>query len=144
MSDLSKKLNIKNDDDSLLIVNPIYGFIKDLEAEHDGDIHTELEDELYNFILIFGTLQFELEELAHRYSEYLTPGGVLWLAYPKKSSTNFGDGDCSKGTLWNVLKDYDFEALRDISLTEDFNAIRYRSTRMMRVSEDTIELQIEE
>lgn len=51
--------------------------------------------------------------------------GVLWFAYPKKSSKKY-DSDISRDDGWQPLGELGFEGVRQVAIDEDWSALRFR------------------
>ena len=81
---LVKKLGIKEGFD-ILIVNPPAGFEHQLELPKDVTVNGKSKKPR-DFVLLFAKNQHLLEQEFSRYSAKLTPAGILWISWPKKTS----------------------------------------------------------
>lgn len=66
-----------------------------------------------------------LEALIHQVLPGLDPDAVLWLAYPKKSSRRYSS-DITRDSGWAPLAQYDYEPVSQVSLDEDWSALRFK------------------
>jgi len=55
----------------------------------------------------------------------MDPSGLIWVAYPKKSSKKY-KSDLSRDDFWDALKDLGLEPVRQIALDEDWSALRFK------------------
>ncbi|MBP1154450.1 MULTISPECIES: hypothetical protein [unclassified Paenibacillus] len=56
------------------------------------------------------------------------PGGMLWFAYPKKTSKKY-KADISRDEGWQPLIDLGFEGVRLAAIDDDWSDIRFRNAR---------------
>jgi len=117
-----KKLNYKGQD-PILIIDPPDQFqpvINGLTAE----IHTQIRRK-YDFILFF------VRSLADAYNQVeaivnaLEEDGHLWLCYPKGTSKKY-EANINRTRAWDVLSPYDFEAVSQIAIDDDWSALRFK------------------
>ncbi len=95
-----------------------------------------------SFLLAFVTRQEDVNRLAPQADDALQGDGVLWFAYPKKSSKKY-TCDFNRDTGWEALGRLGFEPVRMIAIDEDWSALRFRRvayiktmTRSKALSED--------
>ena len=81
---LVKKLGIK-EGFNILIVHAPEDFDTQLELREDVTVSVKARKP-YDFVLFFTKSQQELEKEFSRYSAKLTPAGMLWVSWPKKTS----------------------------------------------------------
>jgi len=81
---LVKKLGIK-EDFNILIANAPNDFAQHLELP-DGVTVNGRSKQPVDFVLFFVKSQSELEKKFSHYSARLTPAGMLWISWPKKTS----------------------------------------------------------
>ena len=81
---LVKKLGIK-EGFNLLIVDPPKDFDRELDLPDDVTITIKTRSP-YDFVLFFTKSRHALEKEFSRYSAKLTPAGMLWVSWPKKTS----------------------------------------------------------
>ena len=77
------------------------------------------------FVLAFVRSAAELAERAPKLAAALANDGVLWLAYPKKSSKRYTT-DLSRDASWQPLGDLGMEPVRQVAVDEDWSALRFR------------------
>jgi hypothetical protein len=58
--------------------------------------------------------------------------GVLWFAYPKKSSKRYKGTDISRDNGWQPLGDVGFEPVRQIAIDSDWSALRFRRVEFIK------------
>ena len=76
------------------------------------------------FVLAFVRSAAELAERAPK-AAALVDDGVLWVAYPKKSSKRY-TSDLSRDDSWQPLGDLGMEPVRQVALDADWSALRFR------------------
>jgi hypothetical protein len=79
----------------------------------------------YGFAIFFVKSCAEIARLADKAAGKLDGDGVLWFAYPKKSSKRYSS-DIGRDDGWIPLGDHGFEGVRQIAIDEDWSAIRFR------------------
>ena len=65
----------------------------------------------------------------------LTADGTLWFAYPKKSSRKYCS-DIYRDHGWEVLIDRGMHPVRQVSVDDDWSALRFRNSRYIKSSSD--------
>ena len=81
---LVKKLGIKSGF-NLVLVNAPNGFSKGLDLPTEVEINSRSREPL-DFALLFVASERELRAAFAQYAARLKPAGMLWVAWPKKSS----------------------------------------------------------
>ncbi|CAM3397210.1 DUF3052 domain-containing protein [Marinicrinis lubricantis] len=124
MHPLLKKLQYKEEGPMLIVGSPqqFAGTMKELAPY---EIHTEPKEDHYNFILIFVKSQHEVEQYAGMAVERLHSDGVLWFAYPKKTSKKY-EADIHRDRGWDALNCLNYTGVRQIAIDEDWSALRFR------------------
>ena len=79
----------------------------------------------FPFALAFVTSCAEIEALAAKVADRVEEDGILWFAYPKKSSKRY-DSDVGRDDSWGPLGEVGFEPVRQIAIDEDWSALRFR------------------
>jgi hypothetical protein len=134
MEKLLKKLNYKGQKRIALIngskdfVDSVSGTIPDVQIDPEIDPRYP-----YEFILLFVQQVEEIENLAPRALHNLVCDGILWFAFPKKSSRNF-DSDIDRDHGWEVLIDRGFDRVRQVVIDDNWSALRFRNARYIRSS----------
>jgi hypothetical protein len=83
------------------------------------------------FILVFVTMQQEVDTLAPAVAQKLEGDGVLWFCYPKGSSKKY-KCNFNRDTGWNVLGQQGFEGVRMVAVDEDWSALRFRKVQFIK------------
>lgn len=81
---LVKKLGIKSGS-SIALVNAPPRFSEELDLPEELEINSTSRKPL-DFVLLFVRTEKELRKSFSRYAARLKPAGMLWVAWPKKSS----------------------------------------------------------
>lgn len=77
----------------------------------------------YDLVQLFATTMRDLRAGIQRAIAATTPGGVLWLCYPKKTS---GIGDLSREAVWEGVRPTGWGPVTQIALDEVWSALRFR------------------
>lgn len=84
---LAKKLGIKEGFSMLLYHSPEYYFNLFADLPENLSIHKTLVDKEFDFVHVFCTSIQELEEIAGKHKNCLKQNGMLWVSWPKGSSS---------------------------------------------------------
>lgn len=123
--DLLVKLNAK-EQTALMVLNTPASFLPTLEAwESKLTVVEESATEPCPFVLIFTRDKAQLEEMKPVLKRIMDPAGLIWIAYPKKTSKKY-KSDLSRDDFWEALKDLGLEPVRQIAVDEDWSALRFR------------------
>lgn len=123
-SPLTRKLGIKPGH-RLLIVNAPEGYREKLVPLPEGvKMYITAEGGTFDFILLFVKSKADVDIHALHAVEALKPGGLLWLAYPKKTSGITTDVSRDEG--WDTLKNAHYEGVSLIAIDETWSATRFR------------------
>lgn len=77
------------------------------------------------FALAFVERQKDLDKLSAAIVAKATGDALLWIAYPKATSTRYAcDFNRDKG--WDVLRMSGFDCVRQVAIDEDWSALRFR------------------
>lgn len=123
-----KKLQLKEQNDLLIVAAPeefeaaIESLGPDLRVSRDWR-----SPRRRGFVLVFVRSCAEIEALAPRAVQRLEADGLLWFAYPKKSSRRYSC-DIGRDDSWGPLGELGFEGVRMIAVDEDWSALRLRET----------------
>jgi hypothetical protein len=79
----------------------------------------------YGFALFFVKSCADIEKVAPKAAEKIEGDGLLWFAYPKKSSPNY-TSDISRDDGWKPLGELGFEGVRQVAIDDDWSALRFR------------------
>ena len=132
MEYLLKKLNYK-EQERICIVNGNNGFADRIQKLKPGIRVDEKIDPkyLYEFCLIFVKDESDLKDTVPQSIHNLTEDGVLWFAYPKKSSKKY-NSDISRDKGWDLVNSHGFQPVRQVSIDEDWSALRFRNVRFIK------------
>jgi hypothetical protein len=131
-NELLKKLNYKGQK-RFALINADDDFFENLSKTLDGVlIDREIDQRFpYGFMIIFVNLVSDVEVLAPRALHNLISDGVLWFAYPKKTSKKF-HSDLDRDHGWEVLIDRGFDKVRQVAVDSDWSALRFRNARYIK------------
>ncbi|MCV2351219.1 hypothetical protein [Paucibacter sp. Y2R2-4] len=85
------------------------------------------------FALAFTTQQAELDALSQLLTGKAEGDALIWFAYPKGSSKCF-KCDFNRDTGWDSMRSAGFDTVRQISIDEDWTALRFRRLEFIRSS----------
>ena len=125
MSDLFKKLNLKNQSE-ILVLQPPRSFEKELEKLEDVQILRDLNAAAkFDFVLAFVTSEEEIDRWTNPVKEKAPGDAVIWFAYPKTSSKKY-QVNINRDRGWDALEDAGFKPVRQVSIDQDWSALRFR------------------
>lgn len=131
MTPLFKKLNLKAQTD-LLVVNPPPSFTAELSALTGVTIHHNVDSlAVIEFSLAFVTQQQDVDNLAAAIGPRVQGDGLVWFAYPKRSSKHYTD-DINRDTGWAALGQLGFEPVRQVAIDTDWSALRFRRVEFIK------------
>ena len=126
MSEIFKKLQLKTANPILIVDAPDEFQPHLAELDDSVQVHSETSaDELYELALFFVKSAAAIDEAAASASASISDDGLLWFAYPKKSSKSYKT-DISRDNGWQPLGDLGFEPVRLIAIDADWSALRFR------------------
>lgn len=128
MNTLLKKLNFKNQK-HIFIQNAPPEFHEMMrEFGMFLNVIEETESEPIEGVLLFVKKQEEIELLGPKVEKSLVEDGLLWFAYPKKSSKKYRC-DFDRDSGWQVLGDLGYEPVRIVAVDQDWSALRFRKAK---------------
>jgi hypothetical protein len=77
------------------------------------------------FVLCFVQSPADIARQAPRVAAALPADGVVWFAYPKKSSPQYNP-ELSRDDGWQPLGDAGWEPVRQVAVDEQWSAVRFR------------------
>jgi hypothetical protein len=132
MSDVFKKLNLKDDDTEIVVLDAPSSFEPELAALKNVTIRRRAEDaKAITFFLAFVTKKKEIDRLAKILAKRSVGDVVAWFAYPKGSSKRY-TSDFKMMTGWPSLGDAGFEVVRLVAIDEDWSAKRFRRAEFIK------------
>jgi hypothetical protein len=132
MTTLFKKLNYK-DQATILVVNSPKSFDIELNemANHAKIIKTLSKAKDVEFAMCFATTQSEIDNFVTEVYPKLKDDATIWLCYPKMSSKNY-KCEFNRDTGWAIAGQYNLEPVRQVSIDEDFSALRFRKVEYIK------------
>jgi hypothetical protein len=120
MGELLKKLNYKDQAPCLVLGRP-----PSLDAELGAmaEVDGEAVGGPYSFCLIFCPMMKDLLAAARLVLAKAGPEAVVWLAYPKQGSKA---SDLNRDVCFETLLGLGLRAVRQVSVDEDWSAMRYK------------------
>ncbi|HSI78021.1 MAG TPA: hypothetical protein VK957_19130 [Lunatimonas sp.] len=124
MEGIFKKLNYKNQPVIHILQAP-ESFNSKLSAlEGKANIVRHATGDI-SFAIGFAQLREKLSELVHQVAPKLVGDAVFWMAYPKGTSKNY-TCDFNRDTGWEAMGGYGLEPIRQVSIDDDWSALRFR------------------
>ncbi len=132
MTPIFKKLNFKQHKE-IVIVNQPAGFKAETDAMRD---FTMIQTDVKNvtevaFVLVFVETQTDIDTITPLIDKKLKGDGVVWYAYPKKTSKKY-QSEINRDNGWTVLGKSGFEAVRQVAIDSDWSAIRFRKVEYIK------------
>ncbi len=123
--DILKKLQVKNQTGVFIQNAP-----NELKTMFDEwrrvlDVTTETPAKPMPFVLMFVKDKAQLESSRPVFYQSLDPSGLIWVAYPKKTSKTY-QSDLSRDDFWQAFQDIGLAPVRQIALDDDWSALRFR------------------
>lgn len=98
------------------------------EFEQDGGkvtaATTTNAEHQFDVVQIFVTTKAELDTLGPQAVAALKPGGMLWVAYPKKTSGI--KSDLTRDLGWATIKELGYEGVRLIAIDDTWSSLRFK------------------
>ncbi|MGD1846017.1 MAG: hypothetical protein ACFB10_11545 [Salibacteraceae bacterium] len=126
ISPLFKKLNYKAQE-VVCILNAPHEFEPELRAiEGQVKVVYQLDASCpLTFFLAFVQSPEEVEALATTVAQQLEGDGIVWFAYPKKSSKKY-KASINRDAGWESLGNEGFEPVRAVAIDQDWSVMRFR------------------
>lgn len=126
MEGIFKKLNYKNQRVLCVLQAPesFRAALDELPPETEVRYSMQSSGAL-DFVIAFVTTQSAIYELAPVIAQSLNGDGIVWFAYPKQSSKRY-TCEFNRDTGWGLLGKLGFEPVRQVSIDEDWTALRFR------------------
>ncbi|MEL6974043.1 MAG: hypothetical protein AAGL29_01460 [Bacteroidota bacterium] len=129
---LFKKLNFK-DHKQILVVDPPEEFEQELHTiKNFAVVETDIENigEI-EFVLAFVKELNDISTLTPQIDEKLEGDGLVWFAYPKKTSKKY-TSEINRDNGWQTLGEYGFEGVRQVAIDTDWSALRFRKVEFIK------------
>lgn len=134
MTGLFQKLNLKKIDRVVLLDQPA-----DVKLPLDELVGVEVSREPVGeieFVLAFAPMKADVVRLTGQIAPLLTPDAIVWFAYPKGSSKRYRS-DYNRDSGWESLGAAGLEPVRQVSIDEDWSALRFRrADKIKRLTRD--------
>ena len=129
MQELLKKLNFR-EHKKVLIVSAPKSFDRYIDKiRESAEVFQDIESSIrFDFILVFFFHRQQIDYLVPRIMDLLKNDEILWFSYPKKSAKNYVV-DFNRDSGWEIMEKYGFAGVRQVSIDEDWSAIRFRKVR---------------
>jgi|SRR5579871_3779858 len=125
MPTLFSKLNLKDQREILVLEAPA-SLDPELKGLRDVNILRDLKSTReVSFALVFVQRQAELDRLSAAIAKRAGGDAVLWFAYPKGTSKKL-TCEFNRDKGWDVLREAGFDTVRQVSIDEDWSALRFR------------------
>ncbi|GDX45109.1 hypothetical protein LBMAG24_04360 [Bacteroidota bacterium] len=119
MTPLFKKLNYKEQPNIVAINSP-------------KTFDNELEEMSKRATIIKEFMEvIEIEQFISAIYQKLKGDAVIWLCYPKMTSKNY-KCDFNRDSGWTSLSKYNLELVRQVSIDDDFSALRFRKVEFIK------------
>jgi hypothetical protein len=132
MDNLLVKLNYKGQN-RIGVINAGNEFLESLKKNiPEVTVDVEIDPRFpYEFIILFVKLVSEVEQYAPLALHNLASDGILWFAYPKKTSRKYSS-DIDRDHGWEVLMNTGFYPVRQVAIDSDWSALRFRNARFIK------------
>lgn len=95
----------------------------------DGLIQSDTNPD---FMLAFVQTVEEVKKYFCVMQKFAPEDQQLWMAYPKGSSKRY-KSQINRDSGWSYLGNFDYEAVRQVAINEDWSALRFRKTKYIKV-----------
>lgn len=126
---LAQKLGIKPGH-KLLLMHAPEGCAEKLQPLPEGASIESTPGENYDAALVFVRNKAEIDDYAPSALGSVKYDGLLWFAYPKKSSKI--PTDIHRDVGWGTVKGAGFEAIAQVAIDETWSATRFRPAEMVK------------
>lgn len=129
-SGVFRKLQLKDQADIFVLDSP--GSFEEELAGLDGvRVRRKLGSADASFVLAFMTKRLQLERFANELKGRVPGDGLVWVAYPKRSSKRYAS-ELGRDAGWAPLGELGFEPVRMVAIDEDWSAIRFRKVEFIK------------
>jgi hypothetical protein len=122
-SALAKKLRVLPGN-RLLVLNVPDGYESELAPLPDGASVTTAAEGTFDVVQAFARDSTELRRIVPVATSALAPGGILWIAWPKKTAKLASDLD--RDSLWAALNAAGWVGVASIAVNETWSALRFK------------------
>ena len=119
---LSKKLVLKPGY-RVAVINAPEGYVQALNPLPEGATVSETLDGAFDLVQVFVRSIADANQYAPQAVAVLKPSGLLWFAFPKKSSKI--KTDINRDVGWDVVTNAGWEGIATISIDDTWSGIRF-------------------
>lgn len=126
---LAKKLNLASTRDALILAAPdvFAPFLAYLGDRYGARVDREARPDVgYDYVHVFVRDASRAPALLAAAAHASVPGGLLWVSYPKKASKRYASDLSRDSDAWSTLYERNLEPVRQVSVDEDWSALRFR------------------
>lgn len=124
MNDILKKLQVKNHSRILILNLP--DELSMIKEAFPIPVREEIDNQ-NDLIMVFSCGMEEALDLISRSIPTLEEGQLFWFCYPKRSSKKYSS-NIDRDKTWELANRFGYRPVRQISLDDDWSAIRFRKT----------------
>ena len=125
------KLNLKDQKD-IVIENAPASFEPEIASLKGVTVRRSMSDaKQIDFSLTFATKQKEVDSLAKTVGRKAAGDAIVWIAYPKKSSTKY-TCEFNRDSGWLSMGAAGFEPVRMVAIDDDWSALRFRRAEFIK------------
>lgn len=142
MTPLLKKLNFKSHKEILLLSAPSE-FREESEAMKTFTSIKKNIDTIksIDFLLAFVKSEYEVKQLSSKIDEKLTEDGIVWFAFPKKTSKKY-QVEINRDFGWSSLGELGYEPVRSVAIDDDWSSLRFRKVDFIKTMKRNTSLAI--
>ena len=123
MASTVKKLGLKPGMRALVLDAPS-GYMNSLAPLPDRVAVSHRPGSPHEFIQFFATKKSDIEKSAKKLLQAASPGALVWITYPKKTSAV--DSDLSREAVWAAMEETGWRPVSQIAIDEVWSALRFR------------------
>jgi hypothetical protein len=123
MTSTVKKLGLKPGMRALVLGAPS-GYTNSLAPLPDQVKVSQSLGSTHEFVQFFATKKSDLKKSAKKLLQSTTPGAIVWITYPKKTSGM--DSDLSREAVWAAMEGTGWRPVSQIAIDEVWSALRFR------------------
>jgi predicted SnoaL-like aldol condensation-catalyzing enzyme len=125
MTSMVKKLGLKPGMRALVLGAPS-GYMNSLAPLPDQVEVSQNLGSTHEFVQFFATKKSDIAKSAKKLLQSATPGALVWITYPKKTSGV--DSDLSREAVWAAMEGTGWRPVSQIAIDEIWSALRFRPT----------------
>lgn len=122
---LTERLQLRPNQ-SILLLNAPMGYAEMLHPLPTGCSVSAVAAGAFSVVQLFAVNSAALNDLFPQATELLQSGGILWIAYPKKSSSM--ETDLTRDVGWSVVAAAGWQPVRQIAIDAVWSALRFKPT----------------